>query len=100
MPLIVRWFLRLGPTNPIAARLVQNGSRRTKHFYIRAAYLAVLIVVLLWSLLAGTLTSGDLDYRKLAAAGSVSGGHSTPAAMTCRSFEGKITSTRNPPILA
>ena len=70
MPLIVRWFLRLGPTNPIAARLVQNGSRRTKHFYIRAAYLAVLIVVLLWSLLAGTLTSGDLDYRKLAAAGA------------------------------
>lgn len=70
MPLIVRWFLRLGPTNPIAARLVQNGSRRTKHFYIRAAYLAVLIVVLLWSLLAGTIGTGDLDYRKLAAAGS------------------------------
>lgn len=71
MPVILRWFFRLGPMNPIAQRLVQNGSRRTKHFYLRAAYLAVLIVVLLWMLLAATINSaGELDYRKLAAAGA------------------------------
>lgn len=71
MPVFLRWFLRLGPTNPIAVRLVQNGSRRVRHLYIRSAYLAVLIVVLLWTLLIKT-SSGNLSYRELAAAGSAS----------------------------
>jgi ABC-type transport system involved in multi-copper enzyme maturation permease subunit len=71
MPVFLRWLLRLGPANPIAVRLVHNGSRRSKHLYIRAAYLAILIVVLLWSLLLAN-ESGSLDYRKLAAAGAQS----------------------------
>lgn len=71
MPVFLRWLLGLGPTNPIAVRLVQNGSRRSKHMYIRSGYLAVLIVVLLWMLLLRT-TGGDLDYRQLAAAGAAS----------------------------
>jgi len=71
MPVLLRWFLRLWATNPIAVRLVQNGSRRPRHFYIRAAYLAVLIVVLLWMLLLKT-TEGQLDYRKLASAAAIS----------------------------
>lgn len=71
MPALLRWFLRFGPINPIAVRLVQNGSRRTRHMYIRSAYLAVLVVVLLWILLlAGG--SAELDYRKLAEAGAQS----------------------------
>ena len=71
MPVILKWFLRLGPMNPIASRLVQNGSRRSKHMHIRAAYLAVLILVLMWELLRKTYAGGgDLDYRVLAAAGS------------------------------
>lgn len=65
MPVFVRWMLYLIPLNPIAVRLVQNGSRRTRHLYIRAAYLAVLILVLLWSLIA-RLGGGELDYRELA----------------------------------
>src|SRR5690606_23462906 len=69
MPVLLRWFLRLGPLNPIAVRLVENGSRRTKHLYVRAAYLAVLILVLLWSLVVNV--SGDeMGYRELAAAGA------------------------------
>ncbi|MFN9974677.1 MAG: ABC transporter permease subunit, partial [Phycisphaerae bacterium] len=70
-PVFLRWFLYLVPLNPIAVRLVQNGSRRTRHLYIRAGYLAVLILVLLWSLIA-RLGAGELDYRELAinAAGS------------------------------
>jgi ABC-type transport system involved in multi-copper enzyme maturation permease subunit len=68
MPVFLRWFLRLGPTNPIAVRLVQNGSRRTKHMYVRAAYLAVLIATLLWLLLRGT--GSALSYRELAMAAS------------------------------
>src|SRR5438477_4059692 len=70
MPVVPRWFLRLGITNPITVRLVQNGSRRMRHLYIRAGYLAVLILVLLWIL----LTSGSqaLSYRQLAQAGATS----------------------------
>ncbi|MCA9288810.1 MAG: cytochrome c biogenesis protein CcsA, partial [Phycisphaerales bacterium] len=40
-------MLSFGPTNPIAVRLVQNGSRRVRHLTIRAAYLGALVVVLL-----------------------------------------------------
>lgn len=71
MPAVLRWLLNLGPTNPIVVRIVQGGSRRTRHMYIRTGYLAVLIAVLLWSLLirAG---AGALSYRDLAAAGASS----------------------------
>ena len=51
MPIFLRWLFRLGPMNPIAVRLVQNASRRSKHLYVRSAYLAVLILVLLWAVL-------------------------------------------------
>lgn len=69
MPVFLRWLLRLGPLNPIAVRLVENGSRRVKHMYVRSAYLAVLILVLLWSLVVNV--SGDeMGYRELAAAGA------------------------------
>jgi ABC-type transport system involved in multi-copper enzyme maturation permease subunit len=66
MPIFLRWLLRLGPTNPIAVRLVQNGSRRTRHLYIRGVYLAVLIVVLLWLILALSAGGGALSVRQLA----------------------------------
>ena len=71
MPVLLRWFLRLGPTNPIAVRLVQNGSRRMRHMYIRSAYLAALVIVLLWSLLIKG-GSAELGYRELAEAGASS----------------------------
>lgn len=71
MPVFLRWFLRLGPTNPIAMRLVQNGSRRMRHMYIRSAYLAALVIVLLWSLLIKG-GSAELGYRELAEAGASS----------------------------
>jgi ABC-type transport system involved in multi-copper enzyme maturation permease subunit len=69
MPVLLRWLLRLGPTNPIAVRLVQNGSRRTKHMYIRAVYLAVLTVVLLWLMLIGA-GANELNTRQMAAIGA------------------------------
>ncbi len=71
MPIFLRWLLALGPTNPIAVRLVENGSRRRKHLLVRSLYLAALIIVLLWALLLNT--QGDaLDYRQLARAGAQS----------------------------
>lgn len=69
MPVVLRWLLRLGPSNPITVRLVQNGSRRLRHLYIRAGYLAVLILVLLWSLLTPS-SQGAMSYRDLAMAGA------------------------------
>ena len=48
MPAILNWLLRLVPTNPICLRLVQGGSRRLRHLYIRGGYLAVMIIVLLF----------------------------------------------------
>ncbi len=71
MPIFLRWLLRLGPANPIAVRLVQNASRRTKHLYVRSAYLAVLILVLLWAMLGNT-PGGNVSYRELASAGAIS----------------------------
>lgn len=71
MPVVLRWLLRLGPTNPIAVRLVQNGSRRMRHFYIRAGYLGVLIAALLYALLFN-ISGDELSYRELAAAGAAS----------------------------
>lgn len=70
MPVFLRWFLRLGPINPIAVRLVQGGSRRQRHFYIRALYLGVLIATLLWTLLISVSTA--LSQRQLAASAAQS----------------------------
>ncbi len=73
MPAILRYLLRLGPINPITVRLVQGGSRRRRHLYIRALYLGAMILVLLWLLLINTDSgSGVADYRALAAAGASS----------------------------
>ncbi|MEC9372975.1 MAG: hypothetical protein VYC34_03990 [Planctomycetota bacterium] len=71
MPAVLQWLLRLVITNPICVRLVQGGSRRKRHLYIRTAYLAALMLVLLWSLLAGA-HGASLSYRDLAAAGATS----------------------------
>ncbi|MFI4854437.1 MAG: ABC transporter permease subunit, partial [Phycisphaerales bacterium JB065] len=64
-----RWLLTLLPMNPICVRLVQSGSRRLRHLYIRSAYLGVLIVVLLILL----INSNDAvqNYRDLAATGAM-----------------------------
>lgn len=71
MPVFIRWLLTLGPANPIAVRLVQNGSRRSRHMYIRSAYLALLVLVMLWALLVKTGGSGSAtSFRDLAEAGA------------------------------
>jgi hypothetical protein len=43
---IARRASDLGPTNPIILRIVANGSRRTRHLWIRTSFLAVLMVAL------------------------------------------------------
>ncbi len=68
MPVVLRWLLNLLPANPMVVRLVQGGSRRTRHLLIRSAYLGVLIVVLLVLLLPSQ--SGVQNFRDLAVAGA------------------------------
>lgn len=68
MPAALRWILRLVPSNPIVVRLVQGGSRRERHFYIRAAYLAVLIAVLVFLLIPNH--GRELQYQVLALRGA------------------------------
>jgi ABC-type transport system involved in multi-copper enzyme maturation permease subunit len=41
------WFWRLVPANPILVRVVQGGSRRVRHLWLRLAYLSVLLFVVL-----------------------------------------------------
>lgn len=67
MPAAIRWLLRLVPLNPIVVRLVQGGSRRSRHAFIRTAYLFVLIAVLLILLLP---SRGELTYQALALNGA------------------------------
>jgi len=67
MPAFFRTIADLLPTNPICVRLIQGGSTRRRHLYVRSGYLAVLIVVLLASLV-GTPGGGSL--RDLAQAGA------------------------------
>lgn len=68
MPVFLRWLLRLGPINPITVRLVQGGSRRRRHFYIRTIYLGALILCLLWLLMSSSGQS--LSVRDLARSAS------------------------------
>ncbi len=66
MAAFLRTISDLLPTNPICVRLVQGGSTRLRHLYVRSGYLAILIVVLLFSLLG----TGSGSLRELAQAGA------------------------------
>ena len=69
MPAILNWLLRLVFTNPICMRLVQGGSRRRRHLFLRSGYLAVMIFVLLFTLLSGSTSAASV--RELAMAGAM-----------------------------
>jgi ABC-type transport system involved in multi-copper enzyme maturation permease subunit len=69
MPVLLRSLLRLGPLNPIAVRLVQTGSARAKHMYLRAGYLLTLIAVLMLALLL-SMQGDQMSFRDLAQAGA------------------------------
>lgn len=69
MPAFLDWLLRLLPLNPICMRLVQGGSRRVRHAYIRSGYLLVMIIVLVMTLLSG-LSAQSASLRDLANRGA------------------------------
>lgn len=70
MQFLGTWFWRLIPANPMVIRIVQGGSRRTRHLWIRLGYLGFLIALILLSLLASGGAAGTMDLSDLAKAGS------------------------------
>lgn len=67
MPAFLVWLSRLLPTNPICMRLVQGGSRRTRHLLIRGAYLGLLMVLLFFALLGQEGSMKELAQRSASA---------------------------------
>lgn len=63
MPPFILWLSRLLPTNPIVVRLVQGGSRRYRHLYIRSGYLAIMMLILLFALFGPATTMKQLAQR-------------------------------------
>lgn len=53
-------FWRLLPANPIVIRVVQMGSKRAQHLWLRAGYLLVLLFVMLAAQLANPQTGSSL----------------------------------------
>ncbi|NJL31944.1 MAG: ABC transporter permease subunit, partial [Phycisphaerales bacterium] len=53
MNAIYHWFWYLLPANPLLLRVVQGGSRRASHLWVRMGYLGVLILLVLIGLLLG-----------------------------------------------
>jgi ABC-type transport system involved in multi-copper enzyme maturation permease subunit len=60
---LARWASDLVPTNPIVLRIVANGSRRVRHLWIRSAFLAVLMVALLFGMIGSSSSLRDLAQR-------------------------------------
>ena len=60
---VTRWISDLGPTNPIILRIVANGSRRTRHLWIRSGFLALLMVALLFGMVGQTSSLRELAQR-------------------------------------
>lgn len=58
MQLIGRWLWYLLAANPMVVRIVQGGSRRMRHQFVRWGYLGFMTLLVLFSLLAGGGSAG------------------------------------------
>ncbi len=65
-----RWLWYLLPANPIVVRVVQGGSRRARHLWVRMGYLGVMIALVLIGLLAGGGLQADVNITELAKTGT------------------------------
>ena len=70
MQAIYQWFWRMLPANPVLLRIVQGGSMRIRHLWIRMGYLGALIGLVLVGLLVGGGFGGPMDLTDLAKAGT------------------------------
>ncbi|HWE93623.1 MAG TPA: ABC transporter permease subunit [Tepidisphaeraceae bacterium] len=58
---IAEYFWRLIPANPILLRVVQMNGKRQRDLFIRCGYLGLLIGVVIFSLMTGSTSSGNLS---------------------------------------
>lgn len=70
MHALYHWLWTLGPGNPIAVRVVQGGSRRMRHLWVRMVYLGTLIFLVLLGLITGGGLGGEVALSDLAKAGA------------------------------
>jgi len=70
MHAVYRWFWTLLPGNPVVVRIVQGGSRRQRHLWVRMAYLGALIALVLFGLLSGGGLGNQVSLTDLAKAGT------------------------------
>ncbi|MCX5659436.1 MAG: ABC transporter permease subunit [Planctomycetota bacterium] len=69
MNLLGMWLWRLLPGNPVVVRIVQNGSRRARHLWIRMGYLGALIVLVFVGIVALGGVGGQQSLASLAKSG-------------------------------
>ncbi|MEM9915585.1 MAG: hypothetical protein AAF911_11540 [Planctomycetota bacterium] len=70
MQAIGRYFWRLGPGNPMVVRIVEGGSRRMQHLFVRMGYLGLLVLLVVIGLLSGGGLGENVSLGNLAIAGS------------------------------
>lgn len=65
-----QWLWRLIPGNPMVVRIVQGGSQRTQHLWVRMGYLGALVLLMLIGLLRpGSGMGGEMSLTELAKSG-------------------------------
>ncbi|MEM8737763.1 MAG: ABC transporter permease subunit [Planctomycetota bacterium] len=65
-----RWLWRLGPGNPMVVRIVEGGSRRAQHFWVRLGYLGLLVGLVMVGLMSGAGLGQDVSMGELAKSGA------------------------------
>jgi len=68
---LYQWLWRLIPGNPMVVRIVQGGSQRTQHLWVRMGYLGALVLLMLIGLLrSGSGIGGEMSLTDLAKSGT------------------------------
>ncbi len=67
---VYRWFWTLLVGNPMVVRIVQGGSRRQRHLWVRMGYLGALIALVLFGLLTAGSWGQQVSLTDLAKAGT------------------------------
>lgn len=70
MNAVGRWLWYLLPGNPMVVRVVQGGSQRPRHLWVRMGYLGALIVMVIMGLLSGGGLGEQMSLSDLAKAGA------------------------------
>lgn len=70
MQAVWQWFWYLLPANPIFVRILQGGSRRTRHLLTRIGYLGLMIVIMIAGLLFGGGFGAAKSLTELAKSGA------------------------------